>query len=248
MDTVAPTQHVKPGVRDTKNFVPVWWYYLLTPAFLTYGYVMRQYFDLFWAFIFVSYGIIPMLDQVLPMDWKNPTLKQITELESDPRYRIVVYLTVTLDIIMFFSEMGTISSFTIFNVIPRLFVLANVYTTGMLVSHELMHKESSFDRAFATIILIKNCYLHFTVEHTLGHHKNVSTPFDPATAPKGMTFYEFIPRSVKGGFLSAYRINPRFVILSVISSIVFQLVIYKMLGWKVLLVHLTAALGSIILL
>jgi alkane 1-monooxygenase len=31
--------------------------------------------------------------------------------------------------------------------------------------------------------------MHFMVEHIYGHHKNVSTPLDPASAPKGMTVY-----------------------------------------------------------
>ena len=234
--------------HDTSNFQPVWWYFLLSPAFVIYGYIMRQWFDLFWAYIFVAYGVIPMLDQVLPEDWKNPTIKQIVELENDQRYRLVLYIIVSLDFFIFFSEMGTIKSFTVFNVLPRLFVMANVYTTGMLVSHELMHKENKLDRALATIILIKNCYLHFALEHTQGHHKNVATPLDPASAPKGMTLYEFVPRSIKGGFLSAYRMDPRFVTLCCVASLAFLLVIYKIFGWRVLLVHMFAALGSIMLL
>lgn len=83
--------------------MPVWWYYLLTPAFMIFGYVMRQWFDLFWAYLFVSYGVIPIMDQLLPIDQKNPTLKQITELEKDLRYQMIIYLIVTLDIFMSFS-------------------------------------------------------------------------------------------------------------------------------------------------
>jgi alkane 1-monooxygenase len=71
---------------------------------------------------------------------------------------------------------------------------------------------------------------------------------DPASAPKGMTVYEFIPKSVKGGFLSAYKINPRFVVLSCIASFSFLLVLFKLFGWKVLLMHMAAAAGSICLL
>lgn len=74
MTTIAPKEAVKPELHDTKNFEPVWWYFLLGPAFMIYGYVMRQWFDLFWAYIFVAYGLIPLLDQVCTEDWKNPTL------------------------------------------------------------------------------------------------------------------------------------------------------------------------------
>ena len=74
MASITQAQTVKPEVHDTKNFKPVWWYFLLGPAFMIYGYIMRQWFDLFWAYIFISYGVIPMLDQLLTQDWKNPTL------------------------------------------------------------------------------------------------------------------------------------------------------------------------------
>jgi alkane 1-monooxygenase len=41
-------------------------------------------------------------------------------------------------------------------------------------------------------------YSHFYNEHTKGHHKNVATPEDPATARINESIYEFIFRSVVG--------------------------------------------------
>lgn len=37
--------------------------------------------------------------------------------------------------------------------------------------------------------MIKNLYMHFTIEHLFGHHKKVATPDDPASADKGITVY-----------------------------------------------------------
>jgi hypothetical protein len=95
---------------------------------------------------------------------------------------------------------------------------------------------------------VKNCYLHYAIEHNYGHHKNVATPLDPASAPKGMSVYEFIPKSIKGQYISAYKINPRFVVISGMASLLFLLVLYKLLGWKALVMHSAAAAGSIMLL
>jgi alkane 1-monooxygenase len=50
-------------------------------------------------------------------------------------------------------------------------------------------------------------YGHFYVEHTLGHHKDVCTDRDAATARYGETFWSFVPRVVKGEFLSAWRLE-----------------------------------------
>lgn len=60
-----------------------------------------------------------------------------------------------------------------------------------------------------------------------------------------MTISEFIPRSVKGGYITAYKINPRFVTLSAIASILFVLLVGKFCGWQAALFHVVAAAGGI---
>jgi len=78
---------------------------------------------------------------------------------------------------------------------------------GIVVGHELCHKASRLERAFGRLLLCAACYGHFYVEHTLGHHKDVATDRDPATSRYGESFYEFLPRVVKGEFVSAWRIE-----------------------------------------
>jgi alkane 1-monooxygenase len=249
MSTEGATSDVKSSTsHKSENFDSVWWHFLIVPGFALYGYVMRQYFQLYWAYIFLAYGVIPMLDQIFDEDWTNPTLKQMMKLEHDQRYRMVVYSMVVLDIFIFVSEVGSIGTFTVFNALPRLFVLADSYSKGILISHELTHKENLLDRTVGSLILIKNCYLHYTIDHIYSHHKWVSTPEDTSSAPRGMTLYEFVPRNLKGAFISAYKISPKLVILGSIASLSFLLVLYKIYGWKVLLIHLAAAAGSIQLL
>jgi len=60
-----------------------------------------------------------------------------------------------------------------------------------------------------------------------------------------MTVYEFIPRSVKGGFLSAYRINRRFVTLSTIASLLFIFAIYPLFGLNALILQVVSVVGAI---
>ena len=55
-------------------------------------------------------------------------------------------------------------------------------TSNINISHELMHKKSKLDQSTAWITLLRNHYTHFALEHTKGHHFNVSTPNDPASA------------------------------------------------------------------
>ncbi len=78
---------------------------------------------------------------------------------------------------------------------------------GINVAHELGHRRSVADKRWAKVLLSMCMYAHWHVEHTHGHHKNVGTDADPATSRRDEWLYSFWWRSVKGGFLSALRID-----------------------------------------
>jgi alkane 1-monooxygenase len=78
---------------------------------------------------------------------------------------------------------------------------------GIVAGHELCHKATRLERGLGRVLLCAASYGHFYVEHTLGHHKDVATDHDAATSRYGESFYEFLPRVVKGEFLSACRLE-----------------------------------------
>tara|TARA_B100000941_G_C28396934_1_gene495876 strand:- start:348 stop:956 length:609 start_codon:yes stop_codon:yes gene_type:complete len=49
--------------------------------------------------------------------------------------------------------------------------------------------------------------MHFTMEHNYGHHKNVATELDPASAKKGQNLYHFWITSVFGQYKNAWKIQ-----------------------------------------
>jgi alkane 1-monooxygenase len=90
--------------------------------------------------------------------------------------------------------------------------------------------------------------MHFTIEHLYGHHKWVSTPHDPATAAQGITLYKFIPKSIVGSYLSAFKTNPFFVALSTVIEVLFVGAIWKFYDTKTMIFFLSYALGGILIL
>ncbi|HXQ09607.1 MAG TPA: alkane 1-monooxygenase [Caulobacteraceae bacterium] len=80
-------------------------------------------------------------------------------------------------------------------------------TMGIAVAHELMHRPSRFDRWLGDFLLITVTYPHFSIEHPFGHHINVATPVDPASARLGESLYAFLPRSILGSLRSAWAIE-----------------------------------------
>jgi alkane 1-monooxygenase len=78
---------------------------------------------------------------------------------------------------------------------------------GITFAHELIHRTDRLERLLGEVLLAGVGYTHFAIEHVHGHHRHVATPRDPASARLGEPFYRFVPRSVAGGLLGAWRIE-----------------------------------------
>lgn len=80
-------------------------------------------------------------------------------------------------------------------------------TCGINVGHELGHRSNKYEQFLSKALLLPNLYLHFFIEHNLGHHKNVATNEDPATSRLGENVYAFFWRSVSQSYLDAWKIE-----------------------------------------
>ena len=58
-----------------------------------------------------------------------------------------------------------------------------------------------------SLTISRNLYMHYAIEHTFGHHRNVATPIDPSSARKGETIWAFFYRSIVGSYLSAWDLE-----------------------------------------
>jgi alkane 1-monooxygenase len=91
--------------------------------------------------------------------------------------------------------------------------LATVMATGAVLgfglnlSHELGHKTSWLPRKVALFNTALGAYGHFSIEHNRGHHRQVSTPEDPASAKMGESIYRFVLREMPGAFWRAWRLE-----------------------------------------
>jgi len=86
-------------------------------------------------------------------------------------------------------------------------ILAGVF--GMTAAHELLHRRGTASRWGAGLLLMLAGYPHFRISHRVGHHRWVGTPADAATARLDESLYAFLPRSIAGGFRTAWRHEQR---------------------------------------
>ena len=80
-------------------------------------------------------------------------------------------------------------------------------TNGINVAHELGHRKPLAERLMSKLLYMPCLYMHFFIEHNFGHHMNVATPEDGATARYNQTVYGFWWTSVTKQYLSAWRLQ-----------------------------------------
>lgn len=93
-----------------------------------------------------------------------------------------LYLGLLVDWLMAYYYFSAFFLLSTFDQILGLFLLSLCFSSTFLIAHELMHRNSKVCRFIATLHQVKCLYMHFTVAHVYGHHKDVSTPLDPASA------------------------------------------------------------------
>lgn len=78
---------------------------------------------------------------------------------------------------------------------------------GINVAHELMHRARRSDRRLAHWLMSVVSYPQFCLAHVHGHHRDVATDRDPASAKRGDTVYGFVWRSAVGAFRVARNVS-----------------------------------------
>ncbi|MEL6941267.1 MAG: alkane 1-monooxygenase [Bacteroidota bacterium] len=78
---------------------------------------------------------------------------------------------------------------------------------GINVAHELGHRTNKREQFLAKLFLLPELYMHFFIEHNRGHHKNIATDLDPASARYGEWLPVFWVRSVVGSYFSAWKLE-----------------------------------------
>ncbi len=157
----------------------------------------------------VNYLVAPLLDWLIGEDENNPPEAVVMQLDRDRYYRWLTYLVVPLH---FVTLVGTAIYATSQELSWWAFVLLAVaagLTAGLAINtgHELGHKNSRLEKALAKIVLAVAAYGHFSIEHNRGHHRDVSTPADPASARMGESIYRFALREIPGAFRRAWQIE-----------------------------------------
>ena len=210
----------------------------------------------------VFFGFIPLLELLFPSNDKNFNEKENLVAKEDSFYNILLYLMVPLQVayLIWFLNLESTGTSGYFGRSLSMGIMCGV--VGINVGHELGHRLNRFEQFLGEILLLTSLENHFLTYHNRGHHTNVGTPLDPATARKNEPLYFFWIRSHFGSYIQAWKIEIQRVRImnkavfsftnKMISYSVAQLLlcgsIYYFLGSNVLIQFILVAVIGILLL
>lgn len=159
--------------------------------------------------VIFSFIVIPFIEQILPVNVVNLGEDEVRIKDSQKFFDILLFLNVPIIfglLYFYFQSIGSFASTS--DWLGKTISVGLVLSAcGINVAHELGHKKSKISQLASKMLLLPSLYMHFFIEHNLGHHLRVATPEDPATSRKNEILYTFWFRSVIGGYKHAWTLS-----------------------------------------
>ena len=170
-----------------------------------------NYLAVIFTFIF-----IPLLEILVKKSDEKYSEEEKKNRLLDPFFDLLLYLNIPIVFGIFFFSIDKLAFTSSVSDIVGIILSASIVmaTNGINVGHELGHRKSIIARTCSKILYLPSQYMHFYIEHNFGHHINVATPEDPATARYKQTLYSFWVTSVIRTYVSAWKIQLRLLRVS----------------------------------
>jgi alkane 1-monooxygenase len=166
-----------------------------------------------WSTVILVFVITPVLDVLIGVDTHNPHREpEGPPPQRDPLFDLALWVWLPVQVGLVGWGIWTVAHRSLGLLELLGLVLSVGISTGagaINVAHELMHRRGRFERGLAELLMTSAGYTHFCIEHVRGHHKHVATPTDPASARLGESVFAFLPRTLIGGLVSAWRLEGR---------------------------------------
>lgn len=214
--------------------------------------------------LLITFIAVPILELFFKPNKQNLSETEVESAKNDSFYSMLLFLMVPIQIgalLLFFqSVQENISTVDLIGRISSMGILCGVL--GINVGHELGHRTNRFEQFLGEILLLTSLETHFLPYHNTGHHFDVATPEDAATARKNEWLFTFWFRSQISSYFKAWKLEKKRLtilkkavistnnkmIIYTIAQIAFVIIIYFFLGKTVLLYFLMAAIIGILLL
>ena len=214
--------------------------------------------------VFLFFGIVPFLEFFFKADSNNFD-RETEKLEKENKlYSWILYaiIPVQLAMLIFFF-------YVIQEPLTAIEYMGRVWSMGLMcgvmginVGHELGHRHNKTEQLLGEMLLLTSLNTHFLPYHNGGHHLNVATPHDAATARKNEPLYFFWIRSHFSSYKEAWQLENKrlntagkkifslqhkMVVYSIVTVLLLCAVYYFFGGFVLLSFVLAAVIGILLL-
>ena len=165
-----------------------------------------------WTFsaVIFAFGLIPLVELLIAPDSTNLDGERQQEFKVSKMFNGIVFLVlptyafITLLFLLQFSA-RQLALHEAIGMVWSIGIMCGVMAIN--VGHELGHRHNYSERVIGELLLVLTLQAHFLPYHNHGHHRNVATPNDPATARKNEPVFLFWFRSQIGSYIHAWKIE-----------------------------------------
>ncbi len=159
--------------------------------------------------LFVFFVLVPLLELLIPKGWNTDEASETDLSNPGLYYNLLLYSLVPIQWIFMYYFLSQQNEGT-----EALTWWGHVFAMGLMcgiiginVGHELGHRSARSERFLGELLLLSSLENHFLPYHNRGHHTNVGTPKDPASARRNEWLFVFWFRSQIGSYIQAWQIE-----------------------------------------
>ncbi|MCY4220008.1 MAG: fatty acid desaturase [Gammaproteobacteria bacterium] len=83
--------------------------------------------------------------------------------------------------------------------------LGAVARMALNAGHDMIHRRTKLERRIGEFLMASVSFPQEVTEHVYVHHTFIGTPKDAVSAPKGQSFWDYLPRSVGRSYMDTWR-------------------------------------------
>jgi len=156
------------------------------------------------AFLF----LMDQFDTVLGTDTKN----------YDPKlpahqllwFKLAVWVWVACYPVVFlfaFRQVFAADYLAIWECVLIVLSLGSLARLTLNAGHDMMHRRTVLERRIGEVLMASVTFPQEITEHLYVHHAHIGTPKDSVSAPKGQSFWQYLPRSVFRSYLDTWLVE-----------------------------------------
>ena len=208
-------KHINPDTMlQIKKWGFLFFWFTVLPVLPISAYIGRENGTQdYWAWlIYITiFGIVPILDYIVGKDPTNPD--EDTDVPVLSQQKIYRWFPLIISVVWFGAlyYAGHIYATNDYSLLGKIGWVLSIGTAGgavgIVIAHELVHKDERIENWMGGLLLSSVCYAGFKVEHIRGHHVFVATPNDGASAKFNQSLWNFLPRALVHNFLTAWQLE-----------------------------------------